>query len=90
MTALEKNNMKAYYAETKEEVVPLIKTLLNKGETVSNGGSETLFETGVFSEILESGDYDFGAAPNVYQSIRCGHIFLFLKRSNRTRRAVQC
>ena len=51
MTALEKNNMKAYYAETKEEVVPLIKTLLNKGETVSNGGSETLFETGVFSEI---------------------------------------
>ena len=59
MIALEKNNMKAYYAETKEEVVPLIKTLLNKGETVSNGGSETLFETGVFSEILESGDYDF-------------------------------
>ena len=59
MTALEKNNMKAYYVETKEEVVPLIKTLLNKGETISNGGSETLFETSVFSEILESGDYDF-------------------------------
>lgn len=58
MKNLEKNNMKPYFVETKEEVVPLIKTLIKKGESVSNGGSETLAETGVF-ELLESGDYDF-------------------------------
>lgn len=59
MTALEKNNMKAYFVQTKQEVVPLIKTLLSKGESVSCGGSETLKQCNVFEEILESGEYDF-------------------------------
>lgn len=59
MANLEKNNMKPYYVETKEEVAPLVKTLLNKGETVANGGSETLKECGIFEDILESGDYAF-------------------------------
>lgn len=58
MKNLEKNNIKPYFVETKEEVVPLIKTLINKGESVSNGGSESLKETGVI-DLLKSGDYDF-------------------------------
>lgn len=59
MKNLEKNNMKPYFVETKEEVVPLIKTLLTKGETVANGGSMSLEACNVFAEILESGDYNF-------------------------------
>lgn len=59
MKALEKHNMKPFFVETKEEVVPLVKTLLKKGESVANGGSESLKQTGVFEQILESGDYDF-------------------------------
>lgn len=59
MKNLERNNMKPYYVETKEEVVPLIKTLLTKGETVANGGSMSLEACGVFKEILESGEYNF-------------------------------
>lgn len=59
MENLEKNNMKPYYVETKAEVVPLIKTLINKGETISCGGSMSLAECGVNDEILNSGDYNF-------------------------------
>lgn len=55
---LEKNNIKGYFVESKEEVVPLIKTLVPEGSSVSNGGSETLKQTGV-SALLESGIYDF-------------------------------
>lgn len=58
MDNLEKNGIKPYFVETKEEVVPLIKTLVNKGESVSNGGSVTLQETGVM-DLLNSGGYDF-------------------------------
>lgn len=59
MANLEKNNIKAFYVENKSEVVPLIKTLLTKGETISCGGSMSLKECGVNDEILNSGDYDF-------------------------------
>lgn len=55
---LEKNGFKPYLVETKDEVVPLIKTLINKGESVSNGGSETLKECSVF-DLIKNGDYDF-------------------------------
>ena len=58
MKNLEKNNISAYYAEDKSKVVPIIKSLVLEGSTVSNGGSETLIETGVMS-LLESGDYVF-------------------------------
>lgn len=56
---LEKNNIKPFYVESKSEVVPLIKTLLKKGESVSCGGSATLAECEVDTKILKSGDYDF-------------------------------
>ena len=58
MKNLERNGIKPFYVETKEEVVPLIETLINKGESVSNGGSESLKQCGVF-ELLKNGDYDF-------------------------------
>lgn len=58
MKNLEKNNFKPYFVESASDVVPLVKTLINKGDSVSNGGSQTLKETGV-SELLACGDYDF-------------------------------
>ena len=58
MANLEKNNMKPYFVEKKEEVIPLIKTLIADGESVSHGGSETLKEIGVI-EMLKTGNYDY-------------------------------
>lgn len=58
MANLEKNGIKPYFVEAKEEVVPLIKTLTAKGESVSNGGSQSLKQCGVM-DLLNSGDYDF-------------------------------
>ncbi len=58
MLNLEKNGIKPYFVQTKDEVVPLVKTLIHKGESVSNGGSVSLKETGV-SRLLACGDYDF-------------------------------
>ena len=45
--ALEKNNMKAYICENKEEALSVVKSLLTKGETLSTGGSVSLQECGV-------------------------------------------
>ena len=58
MQNLAKNNIKPYFVETKEEVVPLIRTLVNEGAIVSNGGSVTLKQTGVMDE-LKSGRYNY-------------------------------
>lgn len=58
MENLRKNNMDAYYVETKQDVVPLVKTLIKEGDTVSNGGSVSLKETGVIDE-LKSGRYNY-------------------------------
>lgn len=58
MKNLEKNNFKPYFVENAQEALSLIKTLVKKGESVSNGGSQTLKEIGVFP-LLKSGDYDF-------------------------------
>ena len=58
MENLEKNGIKAFYCETKEDVLPLVKTLINKGESVSHGGSVTLGECGIY-ELISNGDYDY-------------------------------
>ena len=55
---LQKNNMRTYYVEKKEDVVPLVKTLLSKGATVGSGGSMTLQECGV-TDLLKSGYVNF-------------------------------
>ncbi len=58
MENLQKNGMKPFYVKTKDEEVPLIKTLVEKGCSVSHGGSETLKQTGIV-ELLKNGDYDY-------------------------------
>lgn len=55
---LEKNNIGAYFAKTREEVIPLIEKLVEKGSTVAVGGSVTLDEVGVLAH-LRSGRYEF-------------------------------
>lgn len=56
MQKLRKNNMAAYYVETAAEVVPLVKTLINEGETVTHGGSQTIKQCGIV-DLLNSGAY---------------------------------
>lgn len=58
MENLKRNGMEPFYVETKEDVVPLIKTLVVQNATVSNGGSKTLEACGVM-EHLRSGRYTF-------------------------------
>ena len=55
---LKRHNMQTYFVETKEEVVPLLKTLMKEGETVTHGGSETLKQCGVV-DLLNSGEYNY-------------------------------
>lgn len=55
---LKKNNMDAYYCETSSDAVELVKTLINKGDTVTHGGSETLKETKVI-DLISNGDYEY-------------------------------
>ncbi len=55
---LENNNMESFYAETRSEVVPLLKKLIKSGSSVGVGGSVTLSETGVL-DMLREGDYRF-------------------------------
>lgn len=60
-TAMEncrKNNMEVHFAEKKEDIPEIVKSLLNKGDTISCGGSVTLFECGV-AELMKSADYNF-------------------------------
>lgn len=49
--ALQKNNMEVFFLETKEETVPLLRTLIHEGASVSLGSSVTLKQCGVFDEV---------------------------------------
>ena len=55
---LEKNNIKAYYAKSDDEIFQTIKAIVKDGETVSVGGSMTLFEIKII-DFLRSGRYNF-------------------------------
>ena len=55
---LKRNNMEAYYVDTKEQARELVKTLISKGDTLSCGGSVTLKQTGIY-DIISSADYNF-------------------------------
>ncbi|EOD00448.1 lactate utilization protein [Caldisalinibacter kiritimatiensis] len=55
---LEKNNMKGYFVQNEEEAIKKIEELLNEGNTVSVGGSMTLFEIGAI-DFLRNGNYNF-------------------------------
>ena len=70
--ALEKNRMEAHIVATKEEVVPLVKSMLKKGASLSCGGSESIAECGVM-ELMKSGDYNF-IDRNKYEDKRQAYI----------------
>ena len=55
---LEKRNMKGYYCNTKEECAELLLSLLNKGDTVSWGGSESMKQCGIPEMLKSSGEYN--------------------------------
>lgn len=55
---LRKNRIAVEYVASKDEVLPLVKTLLPVGCTVATGGSKSLAETGVM-ELLANGEYRF-------------------------------
>lgn len=55
---LQDNNMEAYIVNSKDEVVEMVRKLINKGDTISTGGSMSLNECGVM-DLLKSGDYNF-------------------------------
>lgn len=58
MENLEKNNIEAYFVEDNSELIEKISELVKEGDTVSVGGSMTLFETGVI-EFLRKGDFNY-------------------------------
>lgn len=55
---LKKNKMDAYYVETKEDALKKAAEFIKDGDTVSVGGSMTLFETGII-DYLRCGRFNF-------------------------------
>lgn len=58
MQNLKKNNMLAFYCETKQEALKQVLSLINEGDTVTNGGSETLKQVGVI-DAVKNGNYNY-------------------------------
>lgn len=56
--SLQKNNMQVHYVEGKEDVPQKVSEILSEGDTVSVGGSTSIFESGVI-DLLHSGKYNF-------------------------------
>ena len=77
MKNLEANNMKPYYCATSEDALELVKSLLEKGDTITCGGSVTLKETGIF-DLMKNGDYNFldrsreGITPQEIEEVYIG------------------
>jgi L-lactate utilization protein LutB len=58
MENLEKNNIESYFVEDNSALIEKISRFVKEGDTVSVGGSMTLFETGVI-EFLRNGKFNF-------------------------------
>lgn len=58
LEALRRNNMEAYYVDTKEEAREKALSFINKQDTVAVGGSVTLNQLGML-DILRNGNYVF-------------------------------
>jgi L-lactate utilization protein LutB len=56
--ALRDNNMYCECVDSAEEALEVIESLMNEGDTVTVGGSMTLFEAGVMG-LLRNGNYNF-------------------------------
>lgn len=61
---LKERQFKPLYVEKASDVVPLIETLINEGDTVANGGSVTLGMCGV-TDLLKSGKYEYLSAEGL-------------------------
>lgn len=55
--ALEKNNYDVYVVNTKEDAANMVESIIEKGSTVSFGGSMSILECGVLN-ILRNGEYN--------------------------------
>lgn len=55
---LVKNNMEFYYAETKNDVCNIVRSLIKKGDIITNGGTITMAECGI-TDLLHSSDYTY-------------------------------
>ena len=58
MKGLEKRNMSAYYAHTKEEALEIALSLIPEGAKVTKGGSMSVLEIGL-QDALIAGNYDY-------------------------------
>ena len=58
MANLKRNKMEPYFCESSAQARELVKTLINKGDTISSGGSVTLKQTGIY-DIITSSDYNY-------------------------------
>jgi L-lactate utilization protein LutB len=58
MENLEKNNMEAFYVQNEADTLELVKGFMKDGDTVSVGGSQTLFQTGII-DYLRCEKYNF-------------------------------
>ena len=58
ISAIERNNMIALYAKNGAEALEMVKGIINKGATVSSGGSMTLKQTGIY-DLITNGDYNY-------------------------------
>ena len=56
--ALEKNNFEVHYFEKKEEILAFVKQFLPEDSKISNGGSQSVTECGVF-DLIKSGKYNY-------------------------------
>jgi L-lactate utilization protein LutB len=71
---LRRNNMAAYFVKRREEVPPLVESLLKDGDKICIGGSQTLQETGVL-DLISNPRYNFldrnapGLAPEQVEEI---------------------
>ncbi len=87
--ALRKNNMYCECADSAEEALTIIAELMNENDTVSVGGSMTLFEAGVI-DMLREGSYNFidrykkGLSPEQVQIIyrECFSADVYLTSTN--------
>lgn len=52
MSSLERNNMKAYYAESRDELFDIVRGLVKNDKLITAGGSVTLEESGVKQMLM--------------------------------------
>lgn len=55
---LNKNHMEAFFIEKSEDIPQKLQSLLNEGDTITVGGSQTLFEANIIP-FLKSGKYNY-------------------------------